>query len=119
KLDPGEDPLLGALREIAEETGSVARPGQRIGSLRYATPEGRKRVRYWACESVGGTFEASREVDEVWWGPVSAAMGRLAPDRDRRILERFATVSRRTRPLVVVRHASAGDKKRWRGSDAD
>jgi 8-oxo-(d)GTP phosphatase len=119
KLDPGEDPLLGALREIAEETGSVARPGRRLGSLRYATSDGSKRVRYWACESVSGTFEASREVDEVWWGPLAAATGRLAPDRDRRILERFAADTRRTRPLVIVRHASAGDKKNWRGPDAE
>jgi len=119
KLDPGEDPLLGALREIVEETGFVARPGRRVGSLRYGTPEGQKRVRYWACEAVEGTFEASREVDELWWGLVAAANDWLAPDHDRRILERFATDTRRTRPLVVVRHASAGDKKHWDGPDAE
>ena len=119
KLDPGEDPLLGALREIAEETGFVARPGRRVGSLRYDTAEGRKRVRYWACEAVGGAFEANREVDELWWGPLSAASDWLAPDHDRRILELFAADTRRTRPLVVVRHASAGDKKGWDGPDAE
>jgi len=119
KLDPGEDPLIGALREIVEETGFVARPGRRVGSLRYGTPEGRKRVRYWACEAVEGNFEASREVDELWWGPLAAATDWLAPDHDRRILELFASDTRRTRPLVVVRHASAGDKKHWDGPDAE
>jgi 8-oxo-dGTP pyrophosphatase MutT (NUDIX family) len=119
KLDPGEEPLLGALREIAEETGFVARPGRRVGSLRYDTPDGGKRVRYWACEAVGGAFAANREVDELWWAPVASATQRLAPNHDRRILEDFAADTRRTRPLVVVRHASAGDKKRWDGPDAD
>ena len=119
KLDPGEHPLLGALREIAEETGFAARPGRRVGSLRYATPAGPKRVRYWACEASGGAFMANREVDELWWGPLPEALSRLAPERDRRILEQFAADTRRTRALVVVRHASAGDKEAWRGADAD
>ncbi|MBK5306176.1 MAG: NUDIX hydrolase, partial [Frankiaceae bacterium] len=119
KLDPDEHPLLGALREIAEETGFAARPGRRIGSLRYPTPAGPKRVRYWACEASDGAFVASREVDELWWGRLPAALGRLAPERDRRILEQFAADARRTRALVVVRHASAGDRQTWQGADAD
>ena len=38
KLDPGEHPLLGALREIAEETGFVgpARTTRRVAALRHA-----------------------------------------------------------------------------------
>ena len=67
KLNAREHPLLGALREIEEETGSTARPGRRLGSLRYLVPEGRKRVRYWACEATGGRFEVNSEVDEIWW----------------------------------------------------
>ena len=45
-------------------------PGRRLGSLRYPVPEGRKRVRYWACEATGGGFEVNREVDEIWWAPL-------------------------------------------------
>jgi 8-oxo-dGTP pyrophosphatase MutT (NUDIX family)/phosphohistidine phosphatase SixA len=119
KLDPGEHPLLGALREIEEETGSTARPGRRLGSLRYPVPEGRKRVRYWACEATGGRFQANREVDELWWAPVAEAHARLDPAHDARVIERFAADTRRTRPLAVVRHASAGDKRAWAGDDAD
>jgi 8-oxo-(d)GTP phosphatase len=119
KLHPGEHPLLGALREIEEETGHTARPGRRLGSLRYRVPEGRKRVRYWAFESTGGWFEPNREVDELWWGPVADAHARLDPSHDARILERYAADTRRTRPLILVRHASAGDKKAWPGDDAD
>jgi 8-oxo-dGTP diphosphatase len=119
KLHAREHPLLGALREIEEETGSAARPGRRLGSLRYQVPEGRKRVRYWACEATGGGFEANREVDEIWWAAPAEAYARLDPAHDARVLKRFAADTRRTRPVVVVRHASAGDKRAWGGDDAD
>jgi 8-oxo-dGTP diphosphatase len=119
KLERREHPLLAALREIEEETGSTARPGRRLGSLRYLVPEGRKRVRYWACEATGGRFEVNREVDEIWWAPLAQAQARLDPAHDARVLKRFAADTRRTRPMVVVRHASAGDKRAWAGDDAD
>ena len=119
KLHVREHPLLGALREIEEETGSTARPGRRLGSVRYPVPEGRKRVRYWACEATGGAFEANSEVDELWWAPMAEARARLDPAHDARVLKRFAADTRRTRPVVVVRHASAGDKQAWDGDDAD
>jgi 8-oxo-dGTP diphosphatase len=119
KLNAREHPLLGALREIEEETGSTARPGRRLGSLRYQVPEGRKRVRYWACEATGGAFEVNSEVDEIWWATLAEAKTRLDPAHDARVLKRFAANTTRTRSIVVVRHASAGDKRSWAGDDAD
>jgi 8-oxo-(d)GTP phosphatase len=119
KLDPGEHPLLGGLREIQEETGFAGLPGRRLGSVRYVVAEGRKRVRYWACEAVGGRFEASREVDELWWGLVPEALERADSEGDARILEAFAADTRRTRALALVRHASAGDRHHFAGKDAE
>jgi 8-oxo-dGTP pyrophosphatase MutT (NUDIX family)/phosphohistidine phosphatase SixA len=119
KVDPGEHPLLAAMREIEEETGFTGRPGRRLGSLRYEVPEGPKRVRYWSFEAIDGEFRANREVDELWWATVPQALARLDPDHDRRVLERFAEDTRPTRALVVVRHASAGDKAGWSGPDGD
>jgi phosphohistidine phosphatase SixA len=51
--------------------------------------------------------------------PVDEALELLSPTRDGGVLERFAADTRATRALIVVRHASAGDKKGWTGSDAE
>ena len=119
KLTAGEHPLTAALREIQEETGHTARPGLRLGTVRYRLPDGLKRVRYWACEATGGEFAPNREVDELVWAPIADALPRLDPDRDRDVLTRYAADTRRTRALAIVRHASAGQRLRWAGRDAD
>lgn len=119
KLEPGEHALLGALREIAEETGFAATPGRPLGELRYVHGVRAKRVRYWACRARAGAFTPGDEVDELAWLPVADAMGMLPDRRDRPVLERFAADLRDTRALVVVRHASAGDRDAWDGADRD
>jgi len=117
KLDTGEHPLLGALREIEEETGCVSRPARPLGQLRYRVNDRPKRVRYWACRAVSGDFHPSREVDAVEWLTLDAARRQLTVARDGAVLERFAADPRDTSAFVVVRHASAGDRKTWRGED--
>ena len=117
KLDPGEHPLLAAVREVREETGLWSVPGLPLGEVRYSTPAGPKRVRYWAARATNGTFAPSREVDELRWLRVPEASALLDADRDRSILDRFLADTAQTRATVVVRHASAGDRKAWDGDD--
>ena len=119
KLDDGEHPLLGALREIEEETGFVATPGIPLGETRYLLGVRPKRVRYWACRAGSGSFAANNEVDELRWLSVAEALELMPARRDRGILERFATSVRDTRALLVVRHASAGDRDAWHGPDKE
>jgi 8-oxo-dGTP diphosphatase len=119
KLDPDEHPVLGALREIEEETGARAVPGRPLGETRYAKDGVPKRVRYWAMRCAGGEFVPSTEVDQVMWLPPREARMHLAADRDRPILDDFLRDHRQTRACVVVRHASAGDRDTWTGEDAD
>jgi 8-oxo-(d)GTP phosphatase len=119
KLQPGEHPILGALREVAEETGHAGVVGPQLGATRYSKAGVPKRVRYWAMESAGGTFEAGTEVDDLVWLPPDAARV-LARDRDRVVIDRF----RRQRPdgawpLLLVRHAKAVPAHRWDGLDRD
>ena len=119
KLEPGEHPLLGALREIEEETGARAVPGRPLGETRYTKDGLPKRVRYWAMRYADGDFVPSAEVDRLVWLPPGQALDQLMADRDRPILEEFLRDLRRTRACVVVRHASAGDRETWAGPDDD
>jgi 8-oxo-dGTP diphosphatase len=119
KLDPGEHPLAGALREIEQETGFAAVPGRPLGSLEYVAFGAPKRVRYWSCRATTGRFRASREVDRLTWVGLADAEARIEPERDGPVLRRFAAGPRDTRALVVVRHASAGDRGAWDGEDRD
>lgn len=89
KLKRGEKPLDGAVREVEEETGQLARPGAPLGASRYLFRGQSKVVEYWAMEALGGRFVAGDEVDEVRWLPAPEAAALLTHDRDREILRRF------------------------------
>ncbi|CAM5375738.1 NUDIX hydrolase [Streptomyces griseomycini] len=82
KLKRGEDPLAGALREVAEETGHTAAPAAELPSARYLANGRPKRVRYWAAEAVSGAFAPTDEVDRILWLPPEAARARLTAPGD-------------------------------------
>jgi 8-oxo-(d)GTP phosphatase len=117
KLDPGESEPVAAVREVEEETGYAAALGRRLASVSYPTEQGTKKVRYWAARALGGEFVPNAEVDELVWLPVGAAMKRVAYPHDRKVLRRFAKHPADTRTVLVVRHAVAGNKARYKGND--
>jgi 8-oxo-dGTP diphosphatase len=121
KLAAGESELEGALREVLEETGYRVRPGRPLGEVRYLKNlDGSARekvVRYWAMEAIGGAFTPGREVDELRWFPLAQAREVLTRSTDRDVLERFASGPIITRTVLVVRHASAGNRSDWKGDD--
>lgn len=121
KLGAGESLLDGALREVFEETGYRVRPGRALGDVRYlknSNGESREKVvHYWAMEAVGGAFTPSREVDELMWISPEGAEALVTRATDRSILERFAAGPIRTGTVLLVRHATAGDRNAWKGDD--
>ena len=123
KLDRGEHMLAAAVREVAEETGLPIRLGRPLADQRYAVNGGRwKTVHYWVGRVRGGdddvsAFTPNSEIDEVAWVTTAKAAKLLTYDHDRTTLAEALDDSRRTRTLVVLRHASARSRSRWRADD--
>nr|WP_269466571.1 NUDIX hydrolase [Mycobacterium sp. MS1601] len=120
KVDPGEIEPVTAVREIAEETGFRAHLGRRLMSVSYPVEQTTKKVRYWAARvdpETGGEFTPNDEVDKLLWMPVTDALTRLGYPDDRKVLRRFTDQPVDTKTVLVVRHATAGRKSRYKGDD--
>ncbi len=114
KAKRGESDEDCALREVEEETGLRCRLGRELASTRYRALAGPKVVRYWEMAPLGGDFRPTREIDEVRWLPPARAGSLLSYGRDLEVLESLGPP-----PLLLVRHASAGDRDAWDGDDAE
>lgn len=122
KLEPGEHVLLAAVREVREETGLQVALGRRLPAVTYLNGGTAKRVDYWAAAPEGGgafdEFVPNREIDEVAWVTADERAGSLLTyRRDADTLAAFVAGPRRTVPLILLRHASAGSKSDWSGGD--
>ncbi|RQM35904.1 NUDIX hydrolase [Rhodococcus ruber] len=121
KLDPGETPVVAAVREIEEETGISARLGRSLGKVTYPVPGHRKlkRVDYWAAAACSGRFVPNDEVDELRWLAPDDAYAALSYPMDHTVLRRFQALPPDTATVLIVRHAKAGSRKNHRGDDRD
>ncbi|MGN2636768.1 NUDIX hydrolase [Nocardia takedensis] len=119
KLDPGETPIVAAVREVGEETGLRCRLGRYLGHVTYPVPGHRKlkRVDYWAAEAIGGEFDANAEVDVLRWYPLDRVMDQLSYPMDRQVMRAFSRLPARLSTLLLVRHAKAGRRDRYDGPD--
>ncbi|QXJ22764.1 NUDIX hydrolase [Actinomadura graeca] len=118
KVDKGEHVLRAAVREIEEETGLVARLGRRLSTSGYQVGGRDKRVDYWSARPVAEAgFAPNDEVDRLVWLPAGEAGARLTYERDAELLQEFLRGPLRTWPLVILRHAEAGEKRQWREPD--
>ena len=120
KLEPGEHPLLAAVREVAEETGLRITLGLHLPPVRYLVEGEPKVVDYWAArvDASCGTFTPNHEVDRLDWVASSRAAARLSYDHDAALLAQFIAAPRPTVPIIFVRHASAGSKSDWHKDDS-
>ncbi|QMW66856.1 NUDIX hydrolase [Mumia sp. ZJ1417] len=121
-VERGEVRPVTAVREVEEETGVTARLGVPLLELEYEYAPGRmKNVAYWAATAVRGdadAYEPNKEIDGVAWVPLTKAAKRLSYDSDRSVLDAFAerlsSGALDARTLLVVRHATARPRQRWR-----
>jgi 8-oxo-(d)GTP phosphatase len=122
KLEPDEDELRAAIREVGEELGADVSAGRRLGSARYPVvrdgARALKTVTYWSMRYAGGSFQPTDEVDQALWLPVGSARRRLSYRGDAQMLDRFTSAPPEDSVVVLVRHARAGKRREWHGDDA-
>ncbi len=84
-----------ALREVQEETGLRCSLGEELPTTEYVDSRDRpKVVRWWTMQPLDGNFEIDEdEVDEARWVSTYEASHLLTYERDRRLLEAFATTA--------------------------
>jgi 8-oxo-dGTP pyrophosphatase MutT (NUDIX family)/phosphohistidine phosphatase SixA len=117
KLNSGELPLAAAVREVTEETGVHPVVGRRLPTQQYELGLDRKYVDYWAMTPADGSFVATDEVDSLRWVATADAATALTYDRDRVLVAAFAAEPVPTATVLLVRHAKAGSRARWKGED--
>jgi 8-oxo-(d)GTP phosphatase len=125
KCLPGEHVLITAVREVTEETEIEVTLGRRLRTVRYLSDGRPKQVDYWAArpaaQAAGGAdepaepapFTPNEEVDRLAWLPLTAAGDRLTYQHDTEVLSEFASAPPATTSIILVRHASARNKKAW------
>ena len=126
KLEDRELLPVCAVRELAEETGVLARLGRPLPQVCYPDARGlSKQVSYWAGTTIHARLRtaSASEIDDVAWVPLSEAGARLTNPGDRVPLDtlaRFAAAGElETSPVLVVRHATARPRDAWARADAD
>lgn len=117
KLEPGESTRVAAWREVCEETGAHVALGRFLATTRYPVGPDRKVVDYFAGRYVSGSFTPNDEVDELRWLPVPVARALLTHDHDRAVLDAFTALPAELTTLLLVRHAKAGSRSEWSGTD--
>jgi 8-oxo-dGTP diphosphatase len=117
KVDPGEELLDTAVREVCEEMGAKVEVSRRIGRVRYPVKDGRKSVTFWTMRCLQQDFSPHREIDEVRWLSPRAARKTLTYDTDRQVLADFLSAPVPDSVVVLVRHARAGKRSEWQGAD--
>jgi 8-oxo-(d)GTP phosphatase len=121
KADDGEHLLAAAVREVAEETGVDGRPQLLLPQVAYTLPDGRpKTVDFWLMEAGGQPLDPqdTHEVDQAVWMPIAEAIGRLTYADERPLLESLIEMPAVTATVGLVRHAHAGERKKWSGNDS-
>jgi 8-oxo-dGTP pyrophosphatase MutT (NUDIX family) len=87
KLEPGEDDVAAAVREVREETGWAVEPAGDLGSVSYALPDGSpKSVHWFLMQPIAQVGETAADVDEVRWLDPAGARELLTYELDAQVL---------------------------------
>jgi phosphohistidine phosphatase SixA/8-oxo-dGTP pyrophosphatase MutT (NUDIX family) len=115
KVEPGEHPIVAAVRECDEETGLVPVLGPPLAQQEYIALGSPKVVDYWSAR-VGSDegFAPDDEVEAVEWLPAGEAASRLTYPRDADLV-RDAVALPPSSPLILLRHTQALKRVDFKG----
>lgn len=95
KVEPNEEPLQAAIREVREETGCEVECQSFAGEIRYEVHGIPKVVLFWRMSLVRQEpLEPNDEIAEASWVPLPEAIARMTYDSERELVARsfaFAT----------------------------
>jgi 8-oxo-dGTP pyrophosphatase MutT (NUDIX family) len=99
-IEPNEDPVEAALREVLEETGLEAEIDEDLGSISYFYQwEGvgvRKTVRFFLMHMTGGDLaDHDHEMEEVRWFPLADAGKRSTYRSEREVVLKAVAILER------------------------
>jgi len=120
KVEINESLIACAHREVLEETNIQTEFGAFLGDVEYLTPDGKKRVFFWAAKAVNqNDFNPNSEVDQLQWVEVKKVKELLTLETDKKILAQFVKFDFDTKPFILLRHAKAVTRDEWQGDDDD
>jgi 8-oxo-dGTP diphosphatase len=79
KLKRDERPIVGAQREVVEETGHRVQVREYLGAIAYRTGGRVKVVRFWRMQAAARpSHRVAKDIVVVQWLPIKAAIRRLS-----------------------------------------
>jgi 8-oxo-dGTP diphosphatase len=108
KLKRTERPVVGARREVVEETGHRVEVGEYLGAITYRAQGRPKVVQFWRMQAaVRPSHDLMKDISAVDWLPLKAAVRRLSYPLEKLFLK---SVGRKVMPSV--RHKAKKKKKK-------
>jgi len=120
KADTGETPEETAVREVLEETGYHCRIVAPLGATRYRVSGGVKEVSWYAMKPLPNSpgFKKNSETDAIKWLSRRKAVALLDYDHEQNLVQETDLKKlAQTGTLRLLRHTTAGDRSKWKGSD--
>jgi 8-oxo-dGTP diphosphatase len=113
KIDSPESAPAAAVRETLEETGLHVVLHQSLTPQEYIFDNLPKTVFYWRARLVKPpVFVPNEEADQLVWVSLKAALKLLTYEVDRQ-LAKEAFKAKDTKPLILLRHATAEKRIEW------
>jgi 8-oxo-dGTP diphosphatase len=109
KLKRTESPIVGARREVVEETGHRVRVREFLGAITYRARGRPKVVQFWRMQAQARpSYDLMKDIAAVEWLPLPAAIRRLSYPLEKLFLR---NVARR-----VIRRRKRATRRRPRGA---